>query len=106
MGGAPAETSGSRETGQQVNRRGVSIMPPWAGRGTDCPGASGSTWLHHERRCLDSKPVVPSLSWRPRIQVTYISGRVALAACCTGLLHKWRVATSYAVFAVIFALLV
>ena len=39
MGGAPAETSGSRETGQQVNRRGISIMPPWAGRGTDCPRA-------------------------------------------------------------------
>jgi hypothetical protein len=45
MAGAPAETSGSRETGQQVNRRGVSIMPPWAGRGTDCLGASGSIEL-------------------------------------------------------------
>jgi hypothetical protein len=34
------------------------------------------------------------------------SGMVALAACCTGLLHKCRVVTIYAVFAVIFELLV
>jgi hypothetical protein len=34
------------------------------------------------------------------------AGMVALAACYTGLLHKCCVATSYAVFAVIFALLV
>ena len=38
MGGASAETSGSRETGSLGSRRSVSIAPPRAGRGAGCPG--------------------------------------------------------------------
>jgi hypothetical protein len=43
---------------------------------------------------------------RACLLVTDLSGMVALAACFTELLHKCRVVTSYAVFAVIFELLV
>jgi hypothetical protein len=69
------------------------------------PPASGSIELGYRARDRSPKAETPSPVDR-WTGAPASSGMVALAACFTELLHKWRVAMSYAVFSGIFELLV